>query len=288
MANWLLDGIIEIIQKSYHQMKFTTEKGFSTHLPHVMLTNKATQFAQTEYNHLSSKAEKDEKRINLLDDLDPSNNHSKTAINCREKEHLAITNYLNFLEVTIKKGRKFCKNAEHNPDNENGTRSHVDLSVQLDAANIACDNEDKNDDDDEEVDDLDDSNLQQEAVSDDILVATTQRPLKIQIGNVNNLCFKEINLASRTIIVHRNPKVTRFNYQEQLKRKMGFYRKVHANLDSNKDGSGFPCCSSVMKRICQNLYYIIQITDLLLMVHHIITFVVCIHDSLVQVEQMFN
>ena len=40
MANWLLDGIIELIQKYYHLMKFMTEKGWSTHSPHVMLTNK--------------------------------------------------------------------------------------------------------------------------------------------------------------------------------------------------------------------------------------------------------
>ena len=61
MANWSLDGIIELIQKYNHQMKFTTEKGWSTHLPHVMLTNKATRYAQTEYNRLTSKSEKDDK-----------------------------------------------------------------------------------------------------------------------------------------------------------------------------------------------------------------------------------
>ena len=81
MANWSLDGIIELIQKYYHQMKFTTEKGWSTHSPHVMLTNKAMRFAQTEYNHLKSNGDKDDKWMSLLDDVDPSNNRSNTAIN---------------------------------------------------------------------------------------------------------------------------------------------------------------------------------------------------------------
>ena len=33
MANWSLGGIIELIQKYFHQMKFNTEKGWYTHSP---------------------------------------------------------------------------------------------------------------------------------------------------------------------------------------------------------------------------------------------------------------
>ena len=76
LANWSLDGIIKLIQKYYHQMRFTTEKGWSTHSPHVMLMNKATRFAQTEYNCLMSKGDKDEKWNGMSDGLDPTNNRS--------------------------------------------------------------------------------------------------------------------------------------------------------------------------------------------------------------------
>ena len=110
MANWSLDGIIELIQKHYHQKKITTEKGWFTHSPHVMLTNKAMCFAQTEYNGLKSNDHKDGKWMSLSDDIDPSNNRSNTAINCRAKEHLAIKNYLKILKVGIEKpGRKYSK-----------------------------------------------------------------------------------------------------------------------------------------------------------------------------------
>ena len=110
MANWSLDSIIKLIQKYYHQMRFTTEKGWSTHSPHVMLTNKATRFAQTEYNCLMSKGDKDEKWNKASDDLDPTNNRSCTAVNCRAKEHLAIANYLNILELAVEiPGRKYSK-----------------------------------------------------------------------------------------------------------------------------------------------------------------------------------
>ena len=75
-----------------------------------MLTNKATRFAQTGYNRLSSKAEKDDKWMNLSNDLNPTSNKSKTVVDCRAKEHLAIANYLHILEAVIEKsGRKYCK-----------------------------------------------------------------------------------------------------------------------------------------------------------------------------------
>ena len=42
-------------------------------------------------------------------------------------------------------------NAEQSPDDQNGQRSHVDLSVELDAANIAHDGEDEEKQDQDEV-----------------------------------------------------------------------------------------------------------------------------------------
>ena len=55
-------------------MRFTNEKGWSTHSPHVMLTNKATRFAQTKYSRLKSKGDKDEKWNSMSDGLDATNN----------------------------------------------------------------------------------------------------------------------------------------------------------------------------------------------------------------------
>ena len=48
--------------------------------------------------------------MSMSDDVDPCNNRSNTAINCRAKEHLAIANYLRILDVGIEKpGRKYDK-----------------------------------------------------------------------------------------------------------------------------------------------------------------------------------
>ena len=283
MANWSLDGIIELIQKYYHQLKFSSDKGWSTHSPHVMLTNKALRFAQTEYNRLSSKADKQEKWTNLSDDIDPANNRSNTAVNCRAKEHLAIANYLQILEVGIEKpGRKYCKkeflealekvqirlddedeeararrrmeearsedegvmatiidelfDSHQRNDEEEGTNSsHVDLSVELDAANIARDGEEVQDEDENNV--LNEANAEDERNGDvdrckDIVVATTQRPLKVCLANVNDVCFTDINEAGRKLMEARNPEVTRFNRQMRFNRKMSFYANVHASLEN--------------------------------------------------------
>ena len=83
-------------------------------------------------------------------------------------------------------------NAEHNPDDKNGARPHFDLSVKLDAANIAHDSEGKDDDDNEEDDDLDNGNLQEEVGSDDIIVATINIPSKFQ-WEMLRICVSRIS-----------------------------------------------------------------------------------------------
>ena len=287
MANWSLDGIIELIQKYYDQMRFTAEKGWSVHSPHVMLTNKATRFAQTEYNCLMTKGDKDEKWNSLSDGVDPTNNCSQTAVNCRAKEHLAIVNYLNILELAVEiPGRKYSKkeclealgkvevrladkdedararrrmeeacledegvmasiidklfdNAERNHDDNSTQRSHVDLSVKLDAANIARDGEERdedNDDDDNADNDDEDEVVNIKTQQNEIIIATTQRPLTICLAAINELCFKDLILEGRKIMERQNPEITRHSRQERLLRKMGFYATVHANLESMNDG----------------------------------------------------
>lgn len=63
-----------------------------------MLSNKCLRHAQSEHNRLSSKAEKDRKFVELNGDMDPNRNRSDTSMKCREKDHLAISNYLQILK----------------------------------------------------------------------------------------------------------------------------------------------------------------------------------------------
>ena len=74
---------------------------------------------------------------------------------------------------------EFFDNAERNHDDNNSLRSHIDLSVELDAANIARDGEERDDDDadaegavenDEEEDELVNNKTQQNK----IIIAMTQ------------------------------------------------------------------------------------------------------------------
>ena len=60
MANWSLDGIIELVQNYYHQMKFNSKEGWGRHTPHVMLTSKAQRYAQSEYAKTQSEHAHDE------------------------------------------------------------------------------------------------------------------------------------------------------------------------------------------------------------------------------------
>ena len=254
------------------------------HSPHMMLTNKAMRFAQTEYNCLNSNGDKDEKWMSLSDDLDPSNNRSNTAINCRAKEHLAIANYLHILGIGIEKpGRKYSKkefidalskveirledkdeeararrrmeearskdkgimasiidelfsNAERSPNDGNSPNRNVDLSVELDAANIARDGEDiKEEDDDDEVED-EDNEARGNVSSSKIIVASTQWPIGVWLANVNELCYVDIELEGHKILKRRNPEVARFNCHKQRRRKLTFFSEVHARLERIDDG----------------------------------------------------
>ena len=301
MANWSLDGIIELIQKYYHQMKFTTEKGWSTHLPHLMLTNKATRYAQIEYNRLSSKSEKDDKWINLSDDINPMNNRSKTAVSCRAKEHLAIANYLNLVKAAIKiPGQKYNKTefvrtmekvevwledededararrqmkearsedegvmagiieelfdtAKRDNDNDNGhrNRSLHDLNVELNAATLARGGEDLEDDLDKF--DNQDGNVNENVGNSEIIIATIQRPLKIRLANVNELCFIDVRTAGCLIMEKSNPRVTRFNRNERMTRKMKFYEDTHKGVTNNdSDGGNEDIFEVVFNRFINN------------------------------------
>ena len=128
-------------------------------------------------------------------------------------------------------------NAEGCPDDNEGGRSQVDLSVELDAANIAHDGEEvaeQNEDEDE----VEEDEVCGQAGSREVIVGSTQRPIGVQLVNVNELCFVDIELEGQRIIERRNPEVTRFNSQEQRKRKLDFYSEVHTNLERTNDSEG--------------------------------------------------
>ena len=69
MANWALDGLIEMVQKYYHKMNFHTGKGngWLTHLPHVMIMSKASRIVVEEYSCLNSIEDKDSKFVDHQD-----------------------------------------------------------------------------------------------------------------------------------------------------------------------------------------------------------------------------
>ena len=115
MVNWSLDGIIELVQKYYHQMKFNSEEEWARHTPHVMLTSKAQRYAQSEYANTQSEHAHDEQFMNMNNSSsvhDPNRNRNDTAVKCRSKETLAIANYISVLEMAKEiPGRKYNKKA---------------------------------------------------------------------------------------------------------------------------------------------------------------------------------
>ena len=115
MANWTLDGIIELVQKYYHQMKFNSEEGWARHTPHVMLTSKAQRYAQSEYAKTQNEHSHDEQFMNMNDSSsvhDPNKNRTDTAVKCKAKEKLAIANYISILQMNKEiPGRKYSKKA---------------------------------------------------------------------------------------------------------------------------------------------------------------------------------
>ena len=98
-------------------------------------------------------------------------------------------------------------NAEGCPDDRNGGRSHVDHSVELDAANIVHDDEEEEDQDQEEVK-LDEPKGRDHAKMSEVVVSSMQRPIGVWLANVNNICFLDIEMEGRKILERRNPEIT--------------------------------------------------------------------------------
>ena len=118
---------------------------------------------------------------------------------------------------------------------------HIDLSVELDAGNIARDGEEE-DEDVEDAENADNNDSEEgdfgstEMQRNKIIVAMAQRPLKVCLAAANELCFKDLSFEGRKIMEKQNPEIARHNCQERALRKMNFYATVHTNLECMNDG----------------------------------------------------
>ena len=108
---------------------------------------------------------------------------------------------------------KLFSNAERSSDDSNHQSGNVNLSVELDAANIAHDGEDIEEEEDDELEE-EHNEVRENVSSSEVVVGSTQRPIGVRLANVNELCYVNIKLEGRKILERRNPEVTRFNCHE--------------------------------------------------------------------------
>ena len=96
MANWALDAVIESIQKFYNEMNFDNNvSGQLRHLENVMLMNKCSRFAKTEYIRVRKVAQEERfvSHIDVSARQDPGDNMKPTAVPQRTLEKQAVTEY---------------------------------------------------------------------------------------------------------------------------------------------------------------------------------------------------
>ena len=52
MANWSLDGIVELIQQYYHKSRFKNDGGWSIHSPYIVMTSKSPRLLKQNKTEL--------------------------------------------------------------------------------------------------------------------------------------------------------------------------------------------------------------------------------------------
>jgi hypothetical protein len=111
MANWALDGIIELMQKYYHKMNFAnTLEGWTRHSGNVALIAKSIQFTTNEYPRAVDANTFNENNINLKDDRDAGRNKRYTTTPQRQKERLMVAElHLLSLAVVEQPQRKYTR-----------------------------------------------------------------------------------------------------------------------------------------------------------------------------------
>lgn len=103
MAHWPLDGIIELLQKYYHKMRFdNSDYGWMSNSHHIMLLNKSKRYANDEFHKVTINDARLVDHVDIAERKPHAGEDSKrlqTAIPNRAKEHHAIAEMLYILNV---------------------------------------------------------------------------------------------------------------------------------------------------------------------------------------------
>jgi hypothetical protein len=112
MASWSMDGIIELLMKFYHKMKFeNNHSGWFRHSAHVMLKNKAKRFVQESYTKGAMAIFSDTRAVDHVEEevrkkVDEKKNSS--VVPKRTNEKVAIAEFLHITSCTVEqRGRKY-------------------------------------------------------------------------------------------------------------------------------------------------------------------------------------
>ena len=265
MANWSLDGIVELIQQYYHKIRFKNDGGWSIHSPHVMMTSKSSRFVETEYNRTNDKAALEANATKV---------DNTTAVKCRMLEHLAIANYLQKLEVaTETPGRRYNKETFlsalesvevqlNEEGEEERAQRRIDEARTEDEGAMANlldglfnSNTEGNDDGntmsnqhteinfeqlvdegtETDLEDEDNNDPSKSVAEKEIIVGTTKRKISTKIAAMNDSCLIDIRKEGRNIMKKANPKLTRYKKKQRNDRMSKFFDSVHEDIfQSNK------------------------------------------------------
>ena len=111
MANWVLNTVIESIQKFYHEMNFdNTVSGWLRHSANVMLMNKCIRFEKSECSCVKKVAQEEQfvSHIVVSARHNPGDNMKPTAAPQQTLEKQAVIEYLSLTAIPVEtEGRKY-------------------------------------------------------------------------------------------------------------------------------------------------------------------------------------
>jgi hypothetical protein len=113
MANWSLDGIIELFQKFYHKMGMENSmKGWFKHSSHAMLKNKCERFVGVSYSRGATAIHANSRAVDHVSEkvsgTSPAGSTKRTAIPSQVLEKDAIAEVLFLIECAVEKpGREY-------------------------------------------------------------------------------------------------------------------------------------------------------------------------------------
>lgn len=113
MANWALDGIIEMLQKYYHRLRFDEKNAHIKDSAHIMVINRSQRMEATEYGSRNKNRSGNDGGVSqdVLHEQKHKNRQS-TIIPKRLKEHMAIGELINITKLTVEEPhRSYNENA---------------------------------------------------------------------------------------------------------------------------------------------------------------------------------